>query len=103
MKYELQIYSGIDADHPEIVYSADEAFGGFAVGDAVHPVWRLRGDWPGDYYPGDRLLVARIDRIIAGRGSKPGRSDVAQLDTTLLYCNQELGLGPGDEHQVISR
>ena len=97
MKYELEIYAGINADLPDVAYSADEAFGGFSVGDIVHPVWRLRGEWALGYYPGDVLRVERVERIVSGRPSNVGRPDVAQLDKTLVYCTEKLGPRPSEE------
>ena len=71
MKYILEVYT--DDKHPDETLEADSPFPSIAVGDFIHPAWRM--DHPGTTYnPGDRLEVQRVEHVFAG--------DIAK---TMLY------------------
>ena len=97
MQHQLHIYAAVDADHAEIVYFSNEAFGGFAVGDVILPLWRIDEDRPEDYYPGNVLRVVRVERGIEGRSSSKETPYVATRDLMHLYCKEEPRPRPGND------
>ena len=91
MHYTIEIYS--NDDHPDAIFEANEPIATFSVDDRIHPAWRGHDDYPGSWFPGDKLRVVRVEHILLpADAARP--TDRATRVKTMVYCEEELGPRP---------
>ena len=62
MNYSIEIYLD-GGDDPEFTENARTPYPVPAVGDFVHPAWKIAQKSHG-YYPGDRYRVVRVEHVV---------------------------------------
>ena len=80
MRYSIEIYVEGEGDAPEFSESGTAPYPVPAVGDYIHPGWRLAQKV--SYYPGDRVKVSRVEHVFSG-----------QSHTAMIHGQYEPGPG----------